>query len=66
MLLNEKELAGELKISVSWLQKDRVTARLIPYIKVGPRAVRYDLGQVKASLLTRTEGGPVVAKRRAA
>ena len=63
-ILTEKELALELKLSVSWLQKDRITERLIPYIKIG-RSVRYNLGQVQASLQTRTEGGPVVTRRAA-
>ena len=62
-ILTERELSKEIKLSVFWLQKDRITARLIPFIRIG-RSIRYDLAKVHAALATGEEGGPVVAKRR--
>ena len=63
-ILTEKELAKEIKLSVFWLQKDRITARRIPFIRIG-RSIRYDLAKVHSALATCGEGGPVT-KRQAA
>ena len=42
-LINEKDLAKKLSVSVYKLQKDRSMKRGIPYTKIF-HAVRYDLG----------------------
>ena len=62
-ILTEKELAKEIKLSVFWLQKDRITARRLPFLRIG-RSIRYDLAKVHAALATSEEGGPVTTKPR--
>ena len=41
VLLTPKEAAHRLKLSASWLAKSRMRGDGPPYIKVGPRAIRY-------------------------
>lgn len=43
-LLNEKEVAEQIGVSVHWLRKKRITGGGIPFIKLsdGKGAVRYD------------------------
>ena len=54
--LNEQELASALGMSVSFLQKDRCTRRLIPYYRIGD-SIRYDVGRVREALNNLEEGG---------
>lgn len=54
--LNEQELASALGMSVSFLQKDRCTRRLIPYYRIGD-SIRYDVGRVREALIKLEEGG---------
>lgn len=54
--LNEQELASALGMSVSFLQKDRCTRRLIPYYRIGD-SIRYDVGRVREALMKLEEGG---------
>ena len=48
-LLNEKNLAKQLDLSVAKLRRDRFEKRGLPYIKI-EKAVRYDLEKVKKFL----------------
>ncbi len=54
-LVSDKDLAPQLGISVSWLQKDRLARRLVPYIKIGD-TYRYDVDEVLAALRSRRVG----------
>jgi hypothetical protein len=42
-LLNTKQTAKLLNVSEAWLERDRWAGARIPFIKIGARAVRYDL-----------------------
>ena len=48
-LLNEKNLAKQLDVSVAKLRKDRFENRGLPYTRIG-RSVRYNLVSVLKSL----------------
>ena len=48
-LINEKNLAKQLDLSVAKLRRDRFEKRGLPYLKIN-RAVRYDLEKVKKYL----------------
>ena len=45
-LVKQKEAAECLGLSEATLERDRWRGGDIPYIKVGPRAIRYDLEQL--------------------
>ena len=53
-LVKQKEAAECLGLSEATLERDRWRGGEIPYIKVGPRAIRYDLNQLDAYLESRT------------
>ena len=42
-LVGQKEVANYLNLSEATLERDRWRGGDIPYIRVGPRAIRYDL-----------------------
>jgi hypothetical protein len=48
-LLNEHEIAARLRVSVGYLRKDRLSAQVIPCIRIGDRAL-YDEEQVREAL----------------
>ena len=52
-LINEKDLAKKLSVSVYKLQKDRSMKRGVPYTKIF-HAVRYDVDQVERFLKDNT------------
>lgn len=57
LLATEKELAAALKVSVSYLQKDRLSkAPRIPFVKLGD-AVRYDVEKARGALGKMQQGG---------
>jgi prophage regulatory protein len=56
VLITEREIAEALDVSVSWLQKDRVGAQLIPFVKIGT-SVRYDLNEARLALRRLQRGG---------
>ena len=58
-LLNEKNLAKVLDLSVAKLRRDRFEKRGLPYTKI-QKAVRYDLEKVKKFL----EENSVVRKEK--
>ena len=45
-LVKQKEAAECLGLSEATLERDRWRGGDIPYVKVGPRAIRYDLEQL--------------------
>ena len=45
-LVTQKEAATYLGLSEATLERDRWRGGDIPYIKVGPRAIRYELEQL--------------------
>ncbi len=45
-LVGQKEAAEYLGLSEATLERDRWRGGDIPYIRVGQRAIRYDLGQL--------------------
>ena len=45
-LVGQKEAAEYLGLSDATLERDRWRGGNIPYIRVGPRAIRYDLEQL--------------------
>tara|TARA_B100000315_G_C14318780_1_gene469806 strand:- start:134 stop:346 length:213 start_codon:yes stop_codon:yes gene_type:complete len=53
-LVKQKEAAECLGLSEATLERDRWRGGDIPYIKVGPRAIRYDLNQLDAYLESKT------------
>ncbi len=53
-LVKQKEAAERLGLSEATLERDRWRGGEIPYIKVGPRAIRYDLNQLDNYLETKT------------
>ena len=53
-LVKQKEAAERLGLSEATLERDRWRGGEIPYIKVGPRAIRYDLNQLNAYLESKT------------
>ena len=63
MGLTEKDLAAEIKVSVSWLQHDRAGARIIPFYRIG-KNIRYNKARVLAALTNLEEGG-LSTRRRA-
>ena len=53
----DRELARILPVSVGFLQKDRITAQRIPFVRLGDRCL-YDVDEVFAALKALTVGGP--------
>jgi|GEM_PF-2202572 len=53
-LVRQKIAAERLDLSEATLERDRWRGGDIPYIKVGPRAIRYDLDQLDAYLESKT------------
>ena len=45
-LMNTSEAADYLNMSTAFLERDRWRGGDIPYIRIGPRAIRYDLEQL--------------------
>ena len=52
-LINEKDLAKQLDVSVAKLRRDRFEKRGLPFIKIR-KTVRYDMGQVERFLKDNT------------
>ena len=53
-LVKQDGAATYLSLSEATLERDRWRGGEIPYIKVGPRAIRYDLNQLNAYLESKT------------
>ena len=52
-LLTSKEAAPLLGVSVAFLERDRWAGAQVPFIKVGARAVRYQLADLQAYIDSR-------------
>ena len=52
-LLTSKEAARYLGVSTSFLERDRWAGATIPFIKLGNRAVRYQLQDLNTFIMTR-------------
>ncbi len=50
-LRNEKEAAKRLNVSLSFLRKDRIKERLVPFVRVGDKTVRYRDSDLDAFIL---------------
>ena len=63
-LLNDYELAPLIRMSVSFLQRDRRLAKRIPFVKIGDKCL-YDPVAVAAALQALAQGGqtPVHGRR---
>lgn len=64
ILVDESTMAGLLGLSVSFLQKDRVTSKRIPFVKIGS-AIRYNPESVKAAVSALQQGGDATARQKA-
>jgi len=53
-LIKQNEAASYLGLSEATLERDRWRGGDIPFIRVGPRSIRYDLNQLDAYLESRT------------
>ena len=53
-LVKQDSAANYLGLSEATLERDRWRGGDIPFIRVGQRAIRYDLGQLDAYLESRT------------
>ena len=60
ILVGQKEAADYLDLSEATLERDRWRGGEIPYIRVGPRAIRYDLNQLDDYLESKTVRKEVV------
>ncbi len=47
-LLNTKEAADFLGVSMAFLERDRWAGARIPFVRIGTRAVRYQLSELEA------------------
>ncbi len=55
--VTDKELAPLLRVSAGFLQKDRITAQRIPFVRLGDRCL-YDVDEALAAVKALTIGGP--------
>lgn len=60
--VDEHACAAAIGMSVHWLRKDRRTARLVPFYRMGG-AIRYNLQRVRDALSAVEEGGAPRARR---
>jgi excisionase family DNA binding protein len=53
-LIRQKQAAEYLNVSEATLERDRWRGGDIPYIRIGPRAIRYNLEQLDEYIKNRT------------
>ena len=53
-LIGQKEAADYLNLSEATLERDRWRGGDIPFIRVGPRSIRYDLDQLNTYIERKT------------
>ena len=53
-LIGQKEAADYLKLSEATLERDRWRGGDIPFIRVGPRSIRYDLDELNTYIERKT------------
>lgn len=63
--VDEFACALAIGMSVGWLRKDRRTARVLPFYKLGD-SVRYDLDRVRSALVAKCEEGGASQRTKAA
>ena len=56
-LIKQDEAASYLGLSEATLERDRWRGGDIPYIRIGPRAIRYSLDQLEAYVQSKTVQG---------
>lgn len=61
-LLTDDELAPILRVSPSFLRRDRVTRQSIPFVRIGDRCL-YELETVLAHVKASTVGGSAGGRR---
>ena len=54
ILIGQKEAADYLKLSEATLERDRWRGGDIPFVRVGPRSIRYDLDQLNTYIERKT------------
>ena len=59
-LIKQSEAASYLGLSEATLERDRWRGGEIPYIRVGPRSIRYDLNLLNEYLESKTVRNEVV------
>jgi len=64
-LLNTIQAARYLNVSKAFLERDRWEGARIPFIRIGKRAVRYDLDTLKAYANSRVRKSTSDKKKRA-
>ena len=52
-LLTTKEAAAYLGVSAAFLERDRWAGAKIPFVRIGSRAVRYQLSELEAFVRSR-------------
>ena len=62
-LIGQKEAAVCLKMSEASLERDRWRGGDIPYIRIGPRAIRYSLDQLEEYVKSKTVRGSEMIKK---
>lgn len=62
-ILTERELAPMLRVSVAFLQKDRLGPKRIPFIRLGDRCL-YDKAEVMAAVKAMSIGGSRPRRQR--
>lgn len=55
--ITDRELAPILRVSAGFLQKDRIGAQRIPFVRLGDRCL-YDVDEALAAVKALTVGGP--------
>ena len=53
-LLTTREAAEMLSVSEAFLERDRWAGATIPFIRIGSRAVRYEVRAIKHYMVSRT------------
>ena len=56
-LVGQKEASEYLGLSEATLERDRWRGGDIPFVRVGPRSIRYSLDQLEEYVQSRTVGG---------
>ena len=62
--VTDRELAPVLKVSVGFLQKDRIGPQRIPFVRLGDRCL-YNVEEVLAAVRAMSVGGPRGRRGRA-
>lgn len=59
-LLTTKEAANFLGVSAAFLERDRWAGAEIPFVRIGSRAVRYQLSELEAFVRSRVRKSTAV------